>query len=192
MDRHHSQLGFWFRLLLLSLTQCLCPTEETHVSQTDFQHVYPPLLNAHLGHVFPDDTVVDESYGLLGLVQVAAGEVLAEVQQGVLQVVVYVCIDDFVVPHDVVGLAQGGERIHFVLHLLKSDFAFENEVGRLEAYQFLLLLLHVDALVEVDSILSSDELTFHAPSPLLEVFLVPGLDLHCEQAGVDGVPVHVL
>jgi len=117
--------------------------------------------------------------------------VLAEVQQGVLQVVVYVCIDDFVVPHDVVGLAQGGERIHFVLHLLQSDFAFENEVGRLEAYQFLLLLLHVDALVEVDSILSSDELTFHAPSPLLEVFLVPGLDLHCE-AGVDGVPVHVL
>eukprot|EP00906_Rhabdomonas_costata_P002811 RCo004372 len=54
------------------------------VRQAHLGHVHPLRLHAHHGHVVPHGLVADALHGAVGVVHVAQGKVVAEVQQGLL------------------------------------------------------------------------------------------------------------
>jgi len=72
MNSNHGQMCLWFLLLGFCFTECLCPAQEAHVSQTHLQHGNASFLDAHLRHLLPNDSVVDQSDWLICFVQVAA------------------------------------------------------------------------------------------------------------------------
>jgi len=61
MDCNHGQVRLWFLLLGFGFTECLRTPQEAHVSQTHLQDGNASFLDAHLRHLLPNDSVVDQS-----------------------------------------------------------------------------------------------------------------------------------
>lgn len=83
LDGHHSQLCLNFRFLL-GLTDAASPPRELHVADAYFGHIEALALDAHDSHLLPDSRVLDILDTLVGLVEIARGEMERKVEDGVL------------------------------------------------------------------------------------------------------------
>ena len=99
MDCHHCQLGLDLGLLL-GLSYASGASCKLHVAYANLGHIQALALDAHDGHLLPDSRVLDVFDAFVGLVEVAGGEVEAEVEDGV--------FDDLVVVVDLLKIVEGG------------------------------------------------------------------------------------